>query len=71
MFSHGMGGRRTTHSSVGGEFASYGFIVCALEHRDGSGARTLVYHTAEGLGSRREREIAGRLEHKLGADKHM
>lgn len=66
-----MGGSRTAYSSVCGEFASYGFIVCAVDHRDGSGARTLVNHTAEGLGSRQEREVAGRLEHKLGAEKHM
>jgi platelet-activating factor acetylhydrolase len=71
MFSHGMGGSKTACSSVCGEFASYGFIVCAVEHRDGSGARTLVNHTAEGLGSRQEREVAGRLGHKLGAEKHM
>lgn len=71
MFSHGRGGSRTAYSSVCSEFASYGVIVCAVEHRDGSGARTLVNHTAEGLGSRQEREVAGRLGHKLGAEKHM
>jgi platelet-activating factor acetylhydrolase len=32
MFSHGMGGSRTAYSSVCGEFASYGFCVCAVEH---------------------------------------
>lgn len=42
MFSHGLGGTRTTYSSVCGEFASYGFIVIAIEHRDGSGPRTFV-----------------------------
>mgnify|MGYP003623086880 CR=1 FL=1 len=31
-----------THSSVCGEFASYVFVICALEHRDGGGTRTCV-----------------------------
>ena len=42
LFSHGLGGTKTCYSSICGEFASHGFIVCAIEHRDGSGPRSLV-----------------------------
>jgi platelet-activating factor acetylhydrolase len=42
IFSHGMGGSRLAYSSICGEFAAHGFVVCAIEHRDGSGAITLI-----------------------------
>jgi platelet-activating factor acetylhydrolase len=42
LFSHGLGGSRTLASSICGGLASYGTVVVAMEHRDGSGARTFV-----------------------------
>lgn len=45
LFSHGLGGTRTTYSAICGEYASYGWVCCAIEHRDGSGPRTFVNYS--------------------------
>lgn len=62
VFSHGLGGTRTLYSTVCGDLASYGFVVVALEHRDGSGARTYVNRPPE----TREANGLGTLVSKIG-----
>ncbi|KZO98201.1 hypothetical protein CALVIDRAFT_535777 [Calocera viscosa TUFC12733] len=37
LFSHGLAGGRTTYSTFCGRLASSGYVVLALEHRDGTG----------------------------------
>ncbi|XP_064597792.1 platelet-activating factor acetylhydrolase 2, cytoplasmic-like [Liolophura sinensis] len=47
IFSHGIGGNRTTYTTVCCELASQGFVVAALEHRDGSSSFTYCLHDNE------------------------
>jgi platelet-activating factor acetylhydrolase len=42
IFSHGLVGSMNTHSAILGELASHGICCVAIEHRDGSGAVSLV-----------------------------
>ncbi|KAK5215674.1 hypothetical protein LTR72_011284 [Exophiala xenobiotica] len=63
IFSHGLGGTRMTYSTLCGELASHGFVVVALEHRDGSGPRTLINHPPKGPATRQCVEKRGNVGH--------
>lgn len=42
VFSHGLGGSPRWYSAICSSWASYGFIVCSIEHRDGTGGLVLL-----------------------------
>ncbi|XP_013380544.1 platelet-activating factor acetylhydrolase 2, cytoplasmic [Lingula anatina] len=47
VFSHGLGGNRTTYTTLCSDLASQGFVVAAIEHRDGSASMTFVLKLIE------------------------
>lgn len=47
LFSHGLGGTRTTYSAICTEWASYGWVCACVEHRDGSGPRTFINYAPD------------------------
>lgn len=47
VFTHGMAGMSQSYSHYLGSIASHGFVVAAVEHRDGSGPGTIV-HSPDG-----------------------
>lgn len=44
IFTHGMAGMSQSYSHLLGSIASHGYVVAAVEHRDGSGPGTVVHY---------------------------
>ena len=51
IFSHGLGGNRTTYSAICAEFASKGNLVAAVEHSDKSACATYYLNQSESNGN--------------------
>jgi len=47
VFTHGMAGMSQSYSHYLGSIASHGYVVAAVEHRDGSGPGTIVHYPNE------------------------
>ena len=47
VFTHGMAGMSQSYSHYLGSIASHGYLVAAVEHRDGSGPGTFVHYPNE------------------------
>ncbi|XP_014553727.1 hypothetical protein COCVIDRAFT_106917 [Bipolaris victoriae FI3] len=44
VFTHGMAGMSQSYAHYLGSIASHGYVVAAVEHRDGSGPGTIIHH---------------------------
>lgn len=45
VFTHGMAGMSQSYAHYLGSIASHGYVVAAVEHRDGSGPGSIVHHS--------------------------
>lgn len=48
IFSHGLAGTRNTYSQYCSALAAKGYVVLAIEHRDGSGPAVLLPESSSG-----------------------
>jgi len=53
VFSHGMASGRTSYTQYCGELASRGYIVAAIEHRDGSCPSSMIINSTDGSSTNR------------------
>lgn len=69
IISHGMAGTRYSHSALGLELASNGFVVAAVEHRDGSASGTFYFASQKDMENGVKTWIPYK-QYKFGNDAH-